>query len=157
MFSAGSYWVQDSKGVHEAPESLASVIRGNVQRDTVPLLLALMDGKVSATISDTVEAGRTLPTLEVTLPGSSPLTLIFDPATALLARAKYRLSSPPGDIAVEEIYSDYRDVKGLKVAFSDRRAPRWRARRAPDRCEPSNSTFLSILRSSPSQADRPCA
>jgi hypothetical protein len=118
VFSAGRYWVQDSKGVREAPESLASVIRGNVQRDTVPLLLALMDGKVSATISETVEAGRTLPTLEVTLPGSSPLTLIFDPTTALLARAKYRLSNPPGDIAVEEIYSDYRDVKGLKVAFA---------------------------------------
>jgi zinc protease len=118
VFSAGRYWVQDSKGVHEAPESLASVIRGNVQRDTVPLLLALMDGKVSATISETVEAGRPLPTLEVTLPGSSPLTLIFDPATSLLARARYRLSNPPGDIAVEEIYSDYRDVKGLKVAFA---------------------------------------
>ena len=57
-------------------------------------------------------------TLEVTLPGSSPLTLIFDPATSLLARTKYRLGNSPGDIAVEEIYSDYRDVKGLKVAFA---------------------------------------
>jgi zinc protease len=118
VFSAGRYWVQDSKGVHEAPESMAAVIRGNVQRDTVPLLLALMDGKIPATVTDTVENGHKMPTLEVALPGGSPLTLIFDPVTTLLARAKYRLINPPGDVAVEEIYSDYRDVKGLKVAFT---------------------------------------
>jgi hypothetical protein len=110
--------VQDSKGVHEAPESMAAVIRGNVQRDTVPLLLALMDGKIPVTVSDTIENGHKMPTLEVALPGGSPLTLIFDPVTTLLARAKYRLSNPPGYVAVEETYSDYRDVKGLKVAFT---------------------------------------
>src|SRR4029453_1237985 len=55
VVNAGRYWVQDSKGVHEAPESMAAVIRGNVQRDTVPLLLALMDGKVNATVRDTIE------------------------------------------------------------------------------------------------------
>jgi zinc protease len=117
VFNAGTYWVQDSKGVHEAPESMAAVIRGNVQRDTVPLLLALIDGKATATLSETTEEGRKLPTLEVALAGSSPLTLIFDPLTSLLTRAKYRLSSPGGDVSVEEVYSDYRDVKGLKVAF----------------------------------------
>ncbi len=117
VFSAGRYWVEDSKGVHEAPESMAAVIRGSVQRDTVPLLLALNDGKVSATIGETSEAGHELPTLEVALPGSSPLTLVFDPSTTLLSRAQYRLTSPAGDVTVEEIYSDYRDVKGLKVAF----------------------------------------
>ena len=117
VFSAGRYWVQDSKGVHEAPDSMAAVIRGNVQRDTVPLLLALMNGEVSATLGETIEAGRKLPTLEVALPGSSPLALVFDPATALLVRAKYRLSSPTADVEVDESYSDYRDVRGLKVAF----------------------------------------
>jgi len=117
VFSAGRYWVQDSKGVHEAPDSMAAVIRGSVQRDTVPLLLALMNGEVSATIGETTEAGRKLPTLEVALPGSSPLTLVFDASTALLVRAKYRLGSAAGDVEVEESYSDYRDVRGLKVAF----------------------------------------
>ena len=117
VFTAGRYWVQDSKGVHDAPDSMAAVIRGNVQRDTVPLLLALKDGEVSASFAETVEAGRKLPTLEVALPGSAPLTLVFDPSTTLLIRAKYRLSNPGGDVNVEEIYTDYRDVKGLKVAF----------------------------------------
>src|SRR5262249_5090977 len=96
----------------------AAVIRGNVQRDTVPLLLALMDGKITATMTDTVENGHKMPTLEVALPGGSPLTLIFDPVTTLQARAKYRLSNPPEEVAVEETYSDYRDIKGLEVAFT---------------------------------------
>src|SRR5204862_6496613 len=71
-----------------------------------------------ATLGESIEGGLKMPVLQVTLPGSAPLTLIFDPATALLAKAKYRVVAPGGDVNVEEIYSDYRDVHGLKVAFT---------------------------------------
>lgn len=118
VFNAGKYWVQDRSGIHDAPESMAALIRGNVQRDTIPLLLALNDGKVSASLGEIAEAGRKLPVLEVSLPGSTPLTLVFDPATTLLARSKYRMPGPSGDVNVEEIYSNYRDVHGLKVPFT---------------------------------------
>ncbi len=118
VFNAGKYWVQDRSGIHDAPESMAALIRGNVQRDTIPLLLALNDGKVSASFGEMSEAGRKLPVLEVSLPGSTPLTLVFDPATTLLARSKYRMPGPSGDVNVEEIYSNYRDVNGLKVPFT---------------------------------------
>jgi hypothetical protein len=118
VFNAGKYWVQDRNGVHDAPASMAALIRGNVQRDTVPLLLALSDGKVPASVSEATEEGRRMPVLEVALPGSTPLTLVFDPTTALLAKAKYRVPGPTGEVNVEEIYSDYRDVHGLKVAFT---------------------------------------
>jgi len=82
-------------------------------------LLALADGKVAAKATDTVDGGQTVPALDVALPGAKPLTLIFDPATALLAKARYRVENSPagGEVNVEEIYSDYRDVNGLKVAF----------------------------------------
>jgi zinc protease len=118
VFSAGRYWVQDASGVHDAPESMAAVIRGNVQRDTVPLLLALSDGKISASLAEVAEEGRKMPVLEVSLPGSARLTLIFDPETALLTKSKYRMAGPAGDVNVEEIYSNYRDVNGLKVPFT---------------------------------------
>jgi zinc protease len=118
VFSAGKYWVQDSSGVRDAPESMAALIRGNVQRDTIPLLLALNDGKISASVGEIAEDGRKMPVLEVTLPGGGPLTLIFDPLTALLAKTKYRMSNPTGEVSVEEIYSNYRDVNGLKVPFT---------------------------------------
>jgi hypothetical protein len=118
VFSAGKYWVQDPSGVHDAPESMAALIRGSVQRDTVPLLLALNDGRLSASLGETAAEGRKMPVLQVTLPGSAPLTLIFDPVTALLARSTYRMASPAGEVNVEEIYSNYRDVNGLKVPFT---------------------------------------
>ena len=118
VFSAGKYWVQDPSGVHDAPESMAAVIRGNVQRDTVPLLLALHDGKIAASLAEVAEDQRKMPALEVALPGSTSLTLIFDPVTTLLAKSKYRMTGPTGEVNVEEIYSNYRDVKGLKVPFT---------------------------------------
>ena len=46
VFNSGSYWIQDDRGAREAPAELADQIRGTVQRDTVPLLLALADGRV---------------------------------------------------------------------------------------------------------------
>ena len=111
VFSAGAYWIEDANGVHNAPESLAEQIRGTVQRDTVPLLLALADGRVTAKATDTVDGGQTVPALDVALPGAKSLMLIFDPATALLAKARYRVNGSPdgGDVNVEEIYSDYRE------------------------------------------------
>jgi hypothetical protein len=81
-------------------------------------LLALVDGKVTAVRSDTIDGGKTVPALKITLPGAPALTLIFDPATTLVAKARYELEAAAGTtVPVEETYSDYRDVKGLKVAF----------------------------------------
>ena len=62
--------------------------------------------------------GRAMPAIEIALPGSTPLTLMFDPATALIVKTRYVFAgAPDGRLAVEEEYSDYRDVRGLKVAF----------------------------------------
>jgi hypothetical protein len=59
-----------------------------------------------------------MPAIEIALPGSTPLTLMFDPATTLIVKTRYVFTgAPDGRIAVEEEYSDYRDVRGLKVAF----------------------------------------
>lgn len=110
VFSAGGYWVQDARGAQDAPAAVADQIRGAVQRDTVPLLLALADGKVSARAID-----RTA--LEVAIPGGKPVTLSIDPVTGLITKSRYRASAGGADVTTEEIYSDYRDVNGLKVPF----------------------------------------
>jgi hypothetical protein len=110
VFNAGSYWIQDARGAQDAPEAVAEQIRGVVQRDTVPLLLALADGKVTA---KTAAGGS----LEVSIPGGKPVTWWIDPATGLITKSRYRTSVGGTEVATEEIYSDYRDVNGLKVAF----------------------------------------
>ena len=121
VFSAGACWFQDASGVHEAPPSMAEQMRGAVQRDSVLLLLALADGKLTARrVDDVVDASRKLPALEVALPGTQPLTLLFDPDTALILKARYRVVGGAGaeSVVSEESYSDYRNVHGLNVAFA---------------------------------------
>jgi hypothetical protein len=119
VFNTGTYWFQDERGAHPAPPGIAEQIRGSVQRDLIPLLLALADGKITAALAGTANAGgRAAPALDVALPDAGPLTLIFDPATALVSKARYSVKAVPGPaVRVEETYSDYRDVNGLKVAF----------------------------------------
>jgi hypothetical protein len=82
------------------------------------MLLALGDGKLTATrLADVAGDGRALVALEVKGQKMRPTTLLFDPASGLLVRERY--VTPSGKQAEEE-YSDYRDVRGLKVAFRTR-------------------------------------
>jgi zinc protease len=114
VFSGGEFWFQDARGTHRAPEAVAADLRANVQRDTVSLLLALSDGKVSARrLADERDAGRALPAIEASAPGMAPVVLVLDPETSLIRKERYTA----GDAAMEEEYSDYRAVGGVQVAF----------------------------------------
>jgi zinc protease len=115
-FNAGEYWVQDSRGSREAPPAIAAEIRTNVQRDTIALLLALVDGKVAAAAAEPIiDGARRLPTVAAEAPSMRRVTLIFDPDTALLLRQRY--ADPTAGVMMEEAYSDYRPVDGIQVAF----------------------------------------
>ena len=128
LFMGGSYWVKDDRGPREAPAALATEMRGAIQRDAIKLLLRLSES--APALSQTVLRieGQEMPAIEVSNPGATPLTIIFDPATGLIAGQRYTIESPNGPIAAEEVFSDYRDVDGLKVAhrtvLQRQRAPR---------------------------------
>ncbi len=111
--------MKDADGVQQAAPAVADEMRASIQRDTIPLLLALYDRKVQGRrLPDVVEDGRTLVPVAVTLPNAPAVTLLFDAETALVAKMRYQSAGQPtGLVRVEETYSDYRDVKGLQVAF----------------------------------------
>lgn len=119
-FSNGEFWIRDGRrAAQAAPPAFAEEMRGNVQRDTVPLLLALTDGKLSATaLPDVTDRGRALRVLEVKGAGMRPVSVMFDPESALIVKQRFAspAAGPAGDVT-EEAFSDYRDVNGLKVAF----------------------------------------
>jgi zinc protease len=118
VFDNGTFWVQDARGASIAPPGAAESMRGNVQRDSIALLLALADGRVKARRgSDVTIEGRALPVLDVDIKPGGPLSLVFDPTTGLVLRQRYPSGSPAGG-DVEETFADYRDVDGLKVAFA---------------------------------------
>jgi zinc protease len=115
VFTAGTFWVEDARGSREAPPQVAAEMRAIVQRDSLPLLLALADGRLTATRTDVIEAGQSLPGLNVTSAGMRGLTVILDPVTSLILKQRYM--SADGEGVTEEAFSDYRDMNGLQVAF----------------------------------------
>lgn len=119
VFDRGEFWVKDSTGAQQAPPEVADELRASIQRDTIPLLLALYDRKAPGRrLPNVVEEDRTLVPVEVTLPNAPPVTLLFDAETALLSKMRYQAAGQPsGLVRVEETFSDYRDVKGLQVAY----------------------------------------
>jgi zinc protease len=127
-FVEGAYWVRDARGVREAPAALAAEMHGAIQRDAIKLLVRLAEAPPALKRSSARLGGRDMPALEMSNPGGAPVTIIFDPVTALIAGQRYTLESPDGPVAAEEVFSDYRDVDGLKVAhrtvLQRQRAPR---------------------------------
>ena len=120
VFDGGEYWIKDAKGVKTAPDTVADQIRGTVQRDVIGLLLALADGKVHAKrLADVVDEQQSLHAMAVTGAGMPPLTLLLDPASGLVRAQRYDAPGGPGEkAAIEERFSDYRNIDGLQVAFS---------------------------------------
>jgi zinc protease len=113
VFADGHYWVSDERGVKEAPPEVREDIKGNVQRDLVPLLLRAAAGKVRVreeTIDHPEQAA-----LAFQADDMAPVTLVINRSSGLVIRQQY---SPVGTegLAVDE-YSDYRTVDGLQVPF----------------------------------------
>jgi zinc protease len=114
LFVAGQFWIKSPKGWEEAPPAAAADIRANVQRDSIPLLIALAEGKIKADATTMTADGRSLPALDVALPGLGALTVALDPKTSLISYMRYALSDKT---TAEEAFSDYRSVDGLFVAY----------------------------------------
>ena len=117
VFDSGTFWISDARGVNVAPPLAAQSMRGNIQRDAIALLLALADGRVKARrVEDIAVDGRLLPALDVPLTPGGPLTLVLDPDSGLILRERYPAPDAAG--LIEERFADYRDVDGVKVAFT---------------------------------------
>jgi len=121
VFQNGRYWVQGPNGAREQPAPVANEMRANIQRDSIGLLVGLLDKRLTAVRVPDIEVdGRRMPAIEIKGPTMPTLTLLFDPATALPVRQRYRVITAPGAAPseTEEVFSDFRDVGGIKVPFS---------------------------------------
>jgi zinc protease len=117
LFLAGDYFLIDGRGARQAEPAAAEEMKAAVQRDAIPLLIALAEGRVAATRTSLDVEGRPLPALAVRSPAMPPLTLAFDPHTGLIARQQYPVSTLAGSATADESFSDYRVVDGVQVAF----------------------------------------
>ena len=89
-------------------------IRSIVQRDIIPLLIGLSDGRIGATRApDELDGTRKLPVLFVEGSGMRPVSLVLDPDTLVILKQRYDMANA----TIEERYSEYRLVDGVQVAF----------------------------------------
>jgi zinc protease len=112
VFADGRYWVETGEGVKELDPAAAAPIRANIQRDIVTVLVKAAAGKL--VVRDVDSDDPQLAALELTGDGMEPLTLLINRTNGLVEKARY-MSGAEG--RAEEVYSDYRNVGGIQVAF----------------------------------------
>ena len=112
-------WVQGPNGVEDAPAAVRDDFRASVRRDLIPLLLRAADGGVEMRPLDApVSAvGEPLAVEFMTNDIDEPVRLFLDPRTGLVVRQTYMTQGENGMEETEELYSDYRLVDGVQVAF----------------------------------------
>jgi zinc protease len=124
-FDGVSVWTRDPQGIHEAPAATAVEAKSGLRRDVIALLVAAANGTARVRLLQDVKvvrdgAGHVERTLELVSGGLDPIVLGVDADTMLVTRETYTAGS--GGLArVEELFSDYRTVDGVKMPFAAER------------------------------------
>lgn len=109
FFDGATGWRKGVQGVIDLPENMKGMLRGQVIRNTINLLRA--EGQFTVQF-ERQDSGADV--ILITKNGES-LRLCVDPANGTLLRKTYRAGMGMGEI--EEIYSDYREVSGIRFPF----------------------------------------
>jgi hypothetical protein len=119
VFDGKRGWVQDPAGTHEVPEAALKDMAASLKRDTVTALLAAARGELRPRLLPDVKGadGILHRALELSSPMLEPLVLYVDARTHLIAKQAYVVNAP-GRPLIEELFSDYRPIDGLSVAFT---------------------------------------
>ena len=121
VYDGAKAWVKDPNGTHDVPEPMIRELQASFERDTIALLLAARDGKVRTRLLPDAKPsgsdGKAYRALECSGAALDPMILYIDPVTHLVARQSY-VPGGAGQPLVEEIFSDYRPVDGVQIAFS---------------------------------------
>ena len=111
-------WVKDPSGTHDVPDQQVKDLVAGLRRDTIALLLAAHDGRIRVRALPGVkdDTGALLNALELSANDLDPIVLYIDPQTRLIARQAY-VAGGSGQALIEELFSDYRPIDGVQVAF----------------------------------------
>jgi hypothetical protein len=119
IYNAGTAWVRDPSGVHDAPAAMRDDFAASVRRDTIPILVGAMTGQYSVRqLADETSAdGAPLKVLEFSGRGVDPIRFYIS-GDGLIAKQSFSTPGPDGKpLQVEELFSDYRVVNGVRVPF----------------------------------------
>jgi zinc protease len=118
IYNAGSAWLRDPSGVHDAPAPMRDDFAASVRRDTIPLLIAAAEEKLTTRLlPEESTDGRVLKGIEIAGADLAPVKLYVD-GQGLIVRQTILATGPDGrPVTSDELYSDYRRVEGLQVPF----------------------------------------
>jgi zinc protease len=118
VFDGQHAWVRDPAGIHDIPDAGVKAMDATLRRDIISALLAAHDGTLHARAMPDAkdESGVVRHVLELSAAGMDPFILYIDPSTNLIAKETYVAGGPQRPL-IEEVYSDYRSVDGIQVAF----------------------------------------
>jgi zinc protease len=124
IYNAGRAWEKSPGGVREMPPQVRDDAEASVKRDTIPLLIAAAEGRLSTRVlADQKGAdGRTLRVLEISGADVEPVQLSIDDQM-LIVKQTFWTVAPQGRsgqtmrVRAEEVFSDYRSVDGIRVPF----------------------------------------
>jgi zinc protease len=111
VYSDGtSGWLSGMQGVQNLPPPVLKQIHGEAFRQMASL--ALSDHYPDRTLNLAADGA-----LEISSKDGESVRITVDEKTGLLAKLAYQQSAAEGGSAVEEIFSDWRDVDGLHLPF----------------------------------------
>jgi hypothetical protein len=118
VYDGDRAWVRDPSGVHELPADATRNLKVSLQRNPISLLLAADRGTVRARLLPDVkdDTGTRRRALEMSGTDLDPVVLYVDPDTGLISKETY-VAGGPGQPLIEELFSDYRPVDGVQVAY----------------------------------------
>ena len=119
VYSAGKAWVKSPAGVQDAPPPMLAEFAAGVRRDVIPMLIDAAEGRLTARALPDQKGrdGRQMHVLEISGPAIDRVRLFIDDRM-LIAGQSYSRPDPTGrQILTEEVFSDYREVSGIRVPF----------------------------------------
>jgi hypothetical protein len=118
IYAGGDAWTNGPGGLGEASPADRERFRASASRDIIVLLLRAERGEIAARAIEGARVDdRTPQILELAAGTPDAVQLHLDPQTALVLKQTYTVQGPNGPADAEELYSDYRDVDGIQVAF----------------------------------------
>ena len=112
VYAEGRFWIQDARGIREMPEEGRAPLRSAVERDLIRVLVKAGSGDLVVREIDSDDPQ--LAAIEISGGGMTPVSLYVNRDNGLVEKTRYIAVA---EVRSEELYSDYRDVKGVQFAF----------------------------------------
>ncbi len=119
VYNAGTAWVKSPAGVQDAPPPMLADFAAGVRRDMIPLLIDAAEGRLTtrAYAAQKGRDGRTMRVLEISGTGVDRVRLYIDEQMLVTGQAYTRADPTGRQVLSEEVFSDYREVSGIRVPF----------------------------------------